>query len=268
MCIKKPVAANNIRVIHERTKPTSVRKKAPVKGKVGTGIKKGEKKGAKAVKSKVVTGPAKPAKGKATKNKPAKEKSGTSAVEETPVKAPEAEKAPEPEKAPMAAEPEPAAPPEPDTRNGQTTIRYNHYDKKFETKDGKLTAAAIDEEYALSFVFEGAKMHLSLNDPKLGYGFEKGDEKPELVPEKDGTFSELDVTKEYFIIMEETSEAMAENEKKQKEYAERAREEQKQREENPDLDVSSFGGEDSASCSCIEGNPCMSKYNCKDWNNR
>ena len=27
-------------------------------------------------------------------------------------------------------------------------------------------------------------------------------------------------------------------------------------------------GEDSSSCSCIEGNPCAVKYNCKDWNNR
>ena len=27
-------------------------------------------------------------------------------------------------------------------------------------------------------------------------------------------------------------------------------------------------GEDSASCSCVEGNPCAVKYNCKNWNNR
>eukprot|EP00967_Tisochrysis_lutea_P099415 scaffold147663_cov35-Tisochrysis_lutea.AAC.1 len=27
-------------------------------------------------------------------------------------------------------------------------------------------------------------------------------------------------------------------------------------------------GEDKASCSCIEGNPCASAYNCKDWANR
>ena len=29
-----------------------------------------------------------------------------------------------------------------------------------------------------------------------------------------------------------------------------------------------FGGEDSASCSCIEGNPCQSAYNCKNWDKR
>mmetsp|Transcript_37156 Transcript_37156/g.44909 ORF Transcript_37156/g.44909 Transcript_37156/m.44909 type:complete len:99 (+) Transcript_37156:2-298(+) len=27
-------------------------------------------------------------------------------------------------------------------------------------------------------------------------------------------------------------------------------------------------GEDAANCSCIEGNPCMSPYNCKNWANR
>ena len=27
-------------------------------------------------------------------------------------------------------------------------------------------------------------------------------------------------------------------------------------------------GEDSASCSCLEGNPCISQYNCRDWKNR
>ena len=27
-------------------------------------------------------------------------------------------------------------------------------------------------------------------------------------------------------------------------------------------------GEDSASCSCVEGNPCQSSYNCKNWAKR
>ena len=29
-----------------------------------------------------------------------------------------------------------------------------------------------------------------------------------------------------------------------------------------------MGGEDSASCSCLFGNPCVSAYNCKNWHNR
>ena len=32
--------------------------------------------------------------------------------------------------------------------------------------------------------------------------------------------------------------------------------------------VGGGGGDDHASCSCIEGNPCAVPYNCKDWANR
>ena len=32
--------------------------------------------------------------------------------------------------------------------------------------------------------------------------------------------------------------------------------------------VGAGGGDDGASCSCIEGNPCMVSYNCKDWAHR
>ena len=46
------------------------------------------------------------------------------------------------------------------------------------------------------------------------------------------------------------------------------REEAMKMEEEGLVSTSGMGGEDSASCSCIEGNPCMSKYNCKDWKNR
>jgi len=37
------------------------------------------------------------------------------------------------------------------------------------------------------------------------------------------------------------------------------------------LDIRNDGaptGEDTASCSCVEGNPCASAYNCRDWANR
>lgn len=32
--------------------------------------------------------------------------------------------------------------------------------------------------------------------------------------------------------------------------------------------VASGGGDDSASCSCVEGNPCAVPYNCRSWDNR
>jgi hypothetical protein len=34
------------------------------------------------------------------------------------------------------------------------------------------------------------------------------------------------------------------------------------------MDALTMGGEDQASCSCVEGNPCVVPYNCKDWGNR
>jgi hypothetical protein len=38
--------------------------------------------------------------------------------------------------------------------------------------------------------------------------------------------------------------------------------------ETADTGVSTGAGDDSASCSCVEGNPCAVSYNCKDWKNR
>ena len=32
--------------------------------------------------------------------------------------------------------------------------------------------------------------------------------------------------------------------------------------------VGAGGGDDGASCSCLEGNPCVVAYNCKDWVHR
>ena len=33
-------------------------------------------------------------------------------------------------------------------------------------------------------------------------------------------------------------------------------------------DLNLMMGEDSSSCSCVYGNPCMSSYSCRDWKNR
>jgi hypothetical protein len=40
------------------------------------------------------------------------------------------------------------------------------------------------------------------------------------------------------------------------------------REEQEALGLSIATGGKAESCSCIEGNPCLDKYNCKDWENR
>ena len=40
------------------------------------------------------------------------------------------------------------------------------------------------------------------------------------------------------------------------------------RTQNRGDDDQGIGTEDSASCSCVEGNPCISPYNCKNWEKR
>ena len=35
-----------------------------------------------------------------------------------------------------------------------------------------------------------------------------------------------------------------------------------------DLGMSNQAGDDASSCSCVEGNPCLVSYNCKNWSNR
>ena len=69
----------------------------------------------------------------------------------------------------------------------------------------------------------------------------------------------LEVGKEYFCDVEEDPE---EAKKERKAY----------KAQTTDNTVSTNDGgaqgEDSASCSCIEGNPCAVKCNCKNWNGR
>ena len=63
-----------------------------------------------------------------------------------------------------------AAPPEPVVDpnkgiNGEVTICYNHYKKKFPIVDASTTQAAVDEEYYLTFAFPNSKLHLSVYSP-------------------------------------------------------------------------------------------------------
>ena len=46
--------------------------------------------------------------------------------------------------------------------NGNVRLIYEMYDQEFPIKDGSLTAAQIDEEYAMTFVMPGCHIHLSV----------------------------------------------------------------------------------------------------------
>lgn len=49
--------------------------------------------------------------------------------------------------------------------NGEVTICYNHYKKKFPIVDASTTQTVIDEEYYLTFAFPNSKLHLSVHGP-------------------------------------------------------------------------------------------------------
>jgi hypothetical protein len=45
-------------------------------------------------------------------------------------------------------------------KNGVVVVRYNHYKKTLKLSGGELSASAVDEELALSFVFKRCRVHL------------------------------------------------------------------------------------------------------------
>lgn len=154
-------------------------------------------------------------------------------------------------------------------------IRYNHYDKSFALIGGLVTKDEIDKEYSLSFVFKEAKLHVSAINPSSGtHGYEDDQQLPPFVTETDEAFdfTGLDTGIDYWIFVEESVEERAKAKAAQHaayEAANARREAEEVAGDEGEKDgLDGFGGEDKANCSCIEGNPCVSKYNCKDWNNR
>ena len=143
--------------------------------------------------------------------------------------------------------------------NGEVIIRYNHYKTPFPIQDGKLAASVIDDKFCISFAFPDSRLHLSTQaNPE--WGTEDPMEKEDPV----GTFVQLKTTNEYWVMVEEDAEAAAASELKQQEFIKRAENERKEAEK----EKCSLVKEKMEGCSCIEGNPCIDKYGCKDWKNR
>eukprot|EP00462_Mataza_sp_D1_P022528 CAMPEP_0175142094 /NCGR_PEP_ID=MMETSP0087-20121206/12567_1 /TAXON_ID=136419 /ORGANISM="Unknown Unknown, Strain D1" /LENGTH=283 /DNA_ID=CAMNT_0016425777 /DNA_START=83 /DNA_END=931 /DNA_ORIENTATION=- len=256
MCIKKPPKQEpvaRIFVEHKkspaRPKPGAVKKSPPAKAVVSKpGTKPPPSKRAEAAKAKKSAAKEKP---KEPKEKP----------EENP-----AEVAKPSEEVKEEAVPEPEAPKGP----VKVTLKYNHYVHEFTCDEkGLLSMEVIDEEFALSFAFPNSKLHLSEKAPTDPEGYDAADKPPPYLKEEPaGTYHGLESGKEYFVWVEEAPEERAKYEAAQAEYMKNNPVKNPDDDEDAMLMASNFGGEDSASCSCIEGNPCMSKYNCKDWNNR
>lgn len=143
--------------------------------------------------------------------------------------------------------------------NGNVVLKYSMYDEKFPIKDGKITAAEIDETYCLSDVMPGCKIHLSSKPSEEKYKMESaGEVFPYIFEEPLGTFHDLEADETYYVFVEEDETEFLKSQEKAKQ---------------------NFMGVKSAKtrgegCSCIEGNPCAQECDaqgnsiCHDWANR
>uniref|UniRef100_A0A0G4HCL6 SH3b domain-containing protein n=1 Tax=Chromera velia CCMP2878 TaxID=1169474 RepID=A0A0G4HCL6_9ALVE len=103
--------------------------------------------------------------------------------------------------------------------NGNVQIRYEHYNKTFQIKEGSMTAAAIDDELCVSFVMPKCKIHLSKATPAEWAQAIQEERALEYLPEMpEGTFHGLETGQEYFVYVEEdkaeSKKAFEENKKK------------------------------------------------------
>lgn len=151
--------------------------------------------------------------------------------------------------------------------SGPVRIRYNHYNQEFIMKEGRLSSAVIDDEYALLYAFPKAHLHLREDGVPSTQPFVKeveiinpkvGDDESKTITEYHG----LELGKTYWVLVEENKEEELKSQEKQKAYELRMAEEKKMDEQEK------LKGPKEESCSCIEGNPCAVQYNCKDWKNR
>ena len=131
-----------------------------------------------------------------------------------------------------------------------------------------MKAKTIDAEYYITFAFPGAKIHLTSYGPSDFSYEDKGFTSPPIELETPvGTFQRLEADKVYYVQVEEESKAKQEYEERQeKKAAENAKKRAQQ--EAAEADGLTITKTKMESCSCIEGNPCLDRMCCKDWENR
>lgn len=145
--------------------------------------------------------------------------------------------------------------------DGNVTVRYNHYKPSLAVTGGRLPATVIDEELYLSGVFK--KCELRLQTEKDGGTVVPYDGSGAI---SDTTFTGLTPGSTYWVaIIEDPEEAAAAEARAAAAYA--AREAARAAQPAP-LPGGGIVREKMEGCSCIEGNPCMDPYGCKDWTNR
>lgn len=159
--------------------------------------------------------------------------------------------------------------PEVDGVDGEVMIRYNHYKKKFTVLKGSTNSAAIDAEYFLSFAFPKSKIHVTLYGPS-DFSFEQNgfSTRPHVFEDPPGTYWGLDPAKEYWVDIEEDSAERQAYEERQDALAKESAAKRAEREQRGDCGEVEIIKSKTESCSCIEGNPCLDRYACKDWEHR
>jgi hypothetical protein len=163
-------------------------------------------------------------------------------------------------------------------KKGKVLLHYNHYKEWLETTFiyheldekfyGSVSCAEVDDKFSFSYVFKG-NYQVQLKGP--------GRTGPRC-PRKDGQIISLEMSNkvdadgaiglEYWAAVDEDEKAeeAALGGKKKITYTATGGGEGGISIQTDHGD-GEFG-EDRASCSCIEGNPCVSAYNCKNWANR
>lgn len=148
--------------------------------------------------------------------------------------------------------------------SGEVVICFNHYKKKFSIINGSLGSSVIDAEYCITFAYPKCKIHLSefkATDSSL-----EGTLRPLIVENPIGIFHGLLCDKVYYVDVEEDSDENEAYMKRQEQYA--IKNMMKRTEQADDLGHANLISERMESCSCVEGNPCMDSYCCKDWEKR
>lgn len=146
----------------------------------------------------------------------------------------------------------------------EITVIFNHYKRKFPIVNGSLSSTILDEEYSISFAFPKSKIHLTIMGPSDFSYEEMGlNERPKIQEDPVGIFQDLKENEIYYIDIEENDIEKEIYEKLSDMQLKQAVNKRQVDEQNQQ--ICSIKQE---SCSCIEGNPCIDKYCCKDFENR
>ncbi len=157
---------------------------------------------------------------------------------------------------------------EPDIMEIPIVVHYNHHKSTFLVKStnggesGNLEASSLNDAFCFSVVFKGDfNIKISPSKDPADVTFSARHDEVIIITNK------LIAGQEYFcrVDEDEDAESLARNGQEKTVY--------KCADANSSSRFLLNGeekefGEDKASCSCIEGNPCQSKYNCKNWNER